>query len=573
SWLPSQPFLSLPALTGFLRAQGIEVIQRDINIEFLETILREKKAQKFFSRIKQELNKGPIRHHMDKYNLLREAVEYLPLASERIEEAKDVLRSEGFYDIEKYAESLALIDKYLELVGALYYPSTVSVYTNSTRYSVYSSSDLISAIEDEEENIFLDFFREHFLSSILDIRPNIVGISITSTSQLLPGLTLARLIKRANPDIHITVGGSIFTKLIDNLLLGVDAFFSFVDSFVVFEGEHALLELANQLSGGKDLSKVPNLVYKTDGRVTINEPFYIEDVNNLPTPDYNGLPFGLYHSPRPVLPVQTSRGCYWGKCTFCNLHYDHRYYRPKGIDFIVRDIQTLKERHQTNYFFFADECIPISTLKRLVKVLPDLHIKWIGGVRLEEGLTRELTRDVRRAGCLKLVFGMESYSQRVLNLMQKGIKRETVKRILEDCLEEGVATHIYTIVGFPTETIAEAIESVNFILENKRLVSSRGFSFLPCLYEMEKHSPITLNPSAYGLRRIMAPSKDDLSLGYAYEVKEGLSPQEAEALHEAIMHRVNETISPFPYNYSMSDGLLYIDRHSARTMEAGKNPY
>lgn len=569
SWLPSQPFLSLPSLTGFLRTQGVEVIQRDINIEFLEIILKEKSAQEFFSRIKQGLNKGPSHHHTDKYNLLREAAEYLPLAAGRIEEAKKVLRTEDFYDIERYIESLAIMDRYLELVCSLYYPSAVSLFSNNTRYSVYSSFELMSALEDEEENLFLEFFREHLLSSILDTRPDIVGISITSTSQLLPGLTLARLIKGTKPDVHITVGGSIFTKLIDNLLLGVDAFFSFVDSFVVFEGEHALLELANQLSGGKDLSKVPNLIYKKDGRVTINEPFLIEDVSKLPTPDYNGLPFGLYHSPKPVLPVQTSRGCYWGKCTFCNLHYDHRYYRPKGIDQIVKDIQTLRERHDTNYFFFADECIPISTLKRLVKVLPELDIKWIGGVRFEDGLTRELIRDMHRAGCLKLVFGMESYSQRVLDLMKKGTRRETVKRILEDCLEEGVATHIYTIVGFPTETTTEAIESMNFVLENKRLVSSLGFSFLPCLYEMEKHSPITLNPRAYGLKRIMSPSKDDLSLGYAYEVREGLSPQEAEALHEAIMQRVNETISPFPYNYSMSDGLLYIDRYGAGIVKTG----
>jgi radical SAM superfamily enzyme YgiQ (UPF0313 family) len=269
-----------------------------------------------------------------------------------------------------------------------------------------------------------------------------------------------------------------------------------------------------------------------------------------------------------VLPVQTSRGCYWGKCTFCNLHYDHRYYRPKGIDLVVRDIQTLKERHKTPYFFFADECIPIATLKRLVKVLPELDIKWIGGVRFEEGLTRELIRDMRRAGCLKLVFGMESYSQRVLDLMKKGIRRETVKRVLEDCLEEGVAVHLYTIVGFPTETASEAVESMNFILENNRLTSSTGFSFLPCLYEMEKHSPITLNPRVYGLKRIMSPSKEDLGLGYFYEVKEGLSPEEAEALHEAIMQRVNETISPFPYNYSMSDGLLYIDRYQNKDVKA-----
>lgn len=130
----------------------------------------------------------------------------------------------------------------------------------------------MAAIKDEKENIFLNVFSQQFLPTILDSRPDIVGISITSTSQIIPGLTIARLIKEKEKDIHITVGGSVFTKLIDNLLK-VDTFFSFVDSFVAFEGEHALLELANQLSGKKDLKKVPNLIYRENGTTKLNEPF------------------------------------------------------------------------------------------------------------------------------------------------------------------------------------------------------------------------------------------------------------------------------------------------------------
>jgi hypothetical protein len=167
---------------------------------------------------------------------------------------------------------------------------------------------------------------------------------------------------------------------------------------------------------------------------------------------------------------------------------------------------------------------------------------------------------MRAAGCLKLVFGLESYSQRVLDLMEKGTKRDIIDRILNDCLDEGIAAHVYTIVGFPTETEEEAFESVNFILNNERLASSPGFSFLPCLFEMEKHSPLTADPAGFGIKRIMAPKHDDLSLGYFYEVDRGMSPEEAERLHAAVLSKVNSTISPFPYNYSMSDGFLYIER-------------
>lgn len=557
SWIPSQPFLSIPSLTAFLRKEGVNVTQRDLNIEFLDVVLTKKKGEEFLSAIRDKLNSKSLAQ--DKYGALREAADQLPLLLNVVENAKNTFRTEDFYNVDKYIEGLMIIDKYLRLAGALFYPSSITGYDNTMNYSVYSSKDIMAAIQDEEENIFLNIFKQQFLPPILNSKPDIVGISITSTSQMIPGLTLARLIKEKEKDIHVAIGGSVFTKLIDNLLKG-DTFFSFVDSFVVFEGEHALLELANQLSSKKDLQKVPNLIYRENGTIKVNEPFFIEDVNTLPPPDYEGFPFGLYHSPKPVLPVQTSRGCYWGKCTFCNLHYDHKYFRPKKTELVLSDINTLKEKHDTRFIFFADECIPVKSLKSISKALLEnsVDIKWIAGVRFEEGLTLEVLRDMKKSGCHKLVFGLESFSQRVLDLMSKGTKQDTIKRILNDCLEIGISAHLYSIVGFPTETVQDAFETVNFVLGNEKLISSPGFSFLPCLYELEIHTPITANPANFGLARIMAPKSDDLSLGYFYEVNRGMSPEEAEGLYAQVLQKVNETISPFPYNYSMADGLLYL---------------
>ena len=84
------------------------------------------------------------------------------------------------------------------------------------------------ALDDEEENIFLNLYKKHLLSSILESSPNVVGISITNTSQIIPGLTLARLIKNQNKEIHITVGGSVFTKLIENIKRWMDCFQSWI---------------------------------------------------------------------------------------------------------------------------------------------------------------------------------------------------------------------------------------------------------------------------------------------------------------------------------------------------------
>ena len=197
SWIPSQPFLSLPVLTAFLRKEGVSVTQRDLNNEFLDVVLTKEKGEEFLSAIKDKLNNQPPLLSPpsqggdrggdkslapDKYSALREAADQIPLLLDSVEGAKTTLRTEDFYNLDKYIESIIIIDKYMKLVGALFYPSSITAYDNTMRYSVYSSKEIMAAIQDEEENIFLNVFKQHFLPSILNSKSDIVGISITSTS-------------------------------------------------------------------------------------------------------------------------------------------------------------------------------------------------------------------------------------------------------------------------------------------------------------------------------------------------------------------------------------------------------
>ncbi len=131
------------------------------------------------------------------------------------------------------------------------------------------------------------------MQSILEDQPDLIGIFITATSQIIPGLTLSRLIKEANPDIHITIGGSIFTRLVGNLRR-CERLFQLTDDFIVFEGETALLELVNQLDGHKQFAKVPNLMYRQEGKVIVNQPFYSENLSQHPAPNYDGFPLDRY---------------------------------------------------------------------------------------------------------------------------------------------------------------------------------------------------------------------------------------------------------------------------------------
>ncbi|MCF6147185.1 MAG: radical SAM protein [Candidatus Kuenenia sp.] len=564
SWHPSQPYLSLPSLTAFLKQNGVnDVVQRDLNIELLDILLTQKTCGEFYHRITDKLRclEGYLTtssDYQDERKTLIEAVESLPWLMNQVERAKNILRSDAFYNLDNYMEAVHIVNESLRLMSSLFYPSTMTAVSNAMRFSVYSSNDIMQAIHSERENIFLSLYKEYVLSSLLEWTPKIIGISITNTSQIIPGLTLARLIKEQNKETHITIGGSVFTKLIEELRR-VDSIFSLADSFIVFEGEHALLELCAQVDGKNDLKKVPNLVYRENGVTKVNDNFFSEDLNILPTPDFNGFPLNLYFAPSLVLPIQTSRGCYYRKCAFCNLHLDHRNFRLRRTDLIMEDIRKLSREYKTNFFFFTDESVPINKLREISQCLLENRdeIKWMGGVRFEKALTGDVLEKMAKAGCLKLVFGLESYNQRVLDKMKKGTRSDVVKKVLDECLKAGISFHLYVIVGFPTETEGEALETLHFVM-NEKYINSAGYSCLPSLFGMEKDSPIVNNPSEYGLTSIRAPKGEDMGLGYLYEVKEGMSPGKAEEMYRHMISKLSETLCPFPYNYSMADGLLYL---------------
>ena len=571
SWHPSQPYLSIPCLSAFLEQSGVPVQeQRDLNIELLDRMLTKDfgldihqqlidLVKKLEQSVDGETGPGSKEH----YAKAVESLDRFPHLIDEIERAKGSLRSQEFFDEDRYRESLFVIDRWLDVVSSLYFPTRMTVVDNQLSYSIYSSRDIIKAIHDETQNPYLDLYRRFFLPGFAKNAPDFVGVSITATSQIIPGLTLCRLIKEQFPQVHVTVGGSIFTRLVDNLRR-CDRLFEVTDDFIVFEGETALLEMINQLEGRKDFSKVPNLIWRQDGKITVNQPFYSENLAEHPAPNYKGFPLDQYLAPHTVLPVQFSRGCYYKDCAFCALTLDHQNFRQKDPIKVVDELEALSKLHNTPYFFFTDECLALSPTKRLCKELinRNLDLQWTAELRFEKNLSRELLSSMREAGCQKIVFGLETYNARLMDFMVKGITQENVARICSDCVDIGIAVHCYVIVGFPTETEEESLETMNFIVDNTKLNSSYGFSCQPCLFDLEKEAPIMSDPGAYGVQRIMRPASEDLSLGFFYEVKSGMTPDQAEKVYQYVYEKISEVVCELPFNYSMADGLLYIARHN-----------
>ncbi|MDP6711785.1 MAG: radical SAM protein [Nitrospinaceae bacterium] len=546
-----------------------DVKQRDLAIELLDHLCTWEKTKPLYERIINELNElgSKPRHsqfEQEKYAKLREADEAIPALKYEIDAAKDSLRCEDFYDLDRYMESLKIIDVWLDNILAPYYPSQLTVIGSQLRYSPYSTQEIFDSFKNPNENFFYDIYKEHYLPSILKEDIDILGVSITSVEQIIPGLTLAYLVKQSAPDIHITVGGSVFTKLVDRIERDGSPVFQFLDSIIVHEGETPLLKLVQEYRGGGDLSKIPNLVWEDKGKVVVNRPFAKEDLNKLPTPDFDGMPFDLYLSPERCLPLMGSRGCYWERCAFCSIPFDHMDFHVRYAENVVDDVRNLKEKYDCNYFFFTDEALPINFMRTFASKIVEakLDIQWTGELKFEKSLLTENRMELLyQSGLRKLIFGLESYSQRVLDAMKKGVDVEVIDKTVEECLRIGIAMHFYLITGFPTETEAEARESVDFVVNNRRLLDSPGFSCIISQFDLEKGTPIESNPSEWGISELQIPPGHDLGLGYSYKGSIGLSFDEAEKLYHELQEKINREVMTFPDNYSLSDGLLYLGHH------------
>ncbi len=570
SWHPSQPYLSLPSLKAYLHQHGIhDVVQRDLAIELLDHCCTWEKTKPLYERIIRQLNElgSKPRHsplEREKYAKLREAEEIVPALKDQIDGAVASLRCEDFYDLDRYMESLKIIDVWLDSILAPYYPSQLTVIGSQFRFSPYSSREIMESFSKPDENFFYDIYKEHFVPSIIKEDIDILGVSITSVEQIVPGLTLAYLVKQERPDIHITAGGSVFTKLVDRMERDGSPVFQFLDSIIVHEGETPLLNLVRQLRGDGDLDKVPNLIREVDGKVKVNRPFAKEELNKLPTPNFDGMPFDLYLSPERVLPVMGSRGCYWERCAFCSIPFDHMEFHVRYAENVVNDVKTLQEKYNSSYFFFTDEALPINFMRTFAAKIVDqnIDIQWTGELKFEKSLLKDQRLELLyRSGCRKLIFGLESYNQRVLDSMKKGVELAVVDKTTEECLRVGIAMHFYLICGFPTETREEAKESVDFVLDNRRLLDSPGFSCIIGQFDLEKGTPIEKNLAEWGIKSIYTPPDHDLSLGYSYEASIGMTAEQAEQLYQELAEKLTREVMTFPDNYSLSDGLLYLGHH------------
>lgn len=535
------PFLSIPTLTAFLRQKSYRVIQRDLNAEIMDSLLTKERLraslEKGYRRFKdlQENNKRGLL-----FSSLAEILFSAPHAVENIEKAKIILRDKKrFYDYKQYVWSADVIYKALKLI-------LCENYLFHKRAWVKSVRELMDTVKNEEINPFSKIFKEEAVPSILKEEPSFLGISVTYYTQLVPAFTLARLIKEKKKGIHICMGGSLISKLSGRLAENKDLF-RMVNTFIVNEGEYPLLELVRSLEKGRNLKGVPNLVYQENGRIIRNsETFFIENVDSLPTPDFDGLPFEQYLSPEPIIPLLTSRGCYWGKCAFCDIAggIKGHIYRPRNTDLVIEDMHTLSKRHKTKYFSFSDVVVSPSALVKLSRAIirNGMDVRWQCEARLEKEFRPRTCRLMHKGGCRNITFGLESICRRVLDKMQKGTNPVTIKKVLQNFHRVKIKNNLQFFIGFPTETKQEAYQTLNFMLKNKAIIDSVS---LGGAFQLFEDALIFKTAEKYGINKIYGKNRDNLELQFAYRVKSGMSAREAKKIVSLFRTQLN---SSYPFS-------------------------
>jgi anaerobic magnesium-protoporphyrin IX monomethyl ester cyclase len=574
----TQPYLALPCIKAWLVEHGLRDVELlDANIEAYDWLLSRPALERAWERVQERL---PLEHsareprlaggipQLEAFRAAAESAASARALIEGVDAAKRVLRGAEFWDPDRYVPAVRTLYAALRLASAAHHPSQLTPHNFTMRYSNERSSEVLAALEDEAENPFLAFYRERVLPRLVARRPRLLGLSIIYGSQLIPGLTLARLVKQALPDCHVTAGGGFLAyigrKLLDARTSGARgeraAFADCLDSLVFHEGEQPLLELARALESGSSLAGIGSLSWfertGAGSRAVHNAPGHPIRLDAAPAPDFDGLPLELYFSPELVIPYDINRGCYYGECTFCTLPtVIGPGYRTRRAETIAEHVSALARKLGTRNVNFITDCMPPGMIRDLPEELiaRRADLRWWADARVEpKAYTLEGARRLHESGCRKLLFGFETATPRLLKLMQKGQSVRATLEVARNCAQAGISVTFYAMVGFPTETRAEAQATLDLLVANADVVREVSLQ----TFHIDEVAHTYRDPAAFGIRILPSP-EDDLALYHDYEADAGMTQAEAAEAFEHMLAEFRRVLPLFA-----GDNIFYFMQKS-----------
>jgi hypothetical protein len=532
------PYPATAYLKGFLNTKKITAFQADLGIEVTVALFSKNGLQQLFSQIdttaewpeniarilslKEDYiqtidaailflqGKAPtLAHRICKRNFLPEA--------SRFAQIDDMVWAFGAMGVQDKAKHLATM--YLEDLADLI-KECVDNHFGFSRYaerlgrSANSFDELYEALQQPYTYI------DHILLGILQVRmaevqPQLVAISVPFPGNLYAAFRCAQWVKKNYPDIKVTMGGGFPNTELRSLTdVRVLEFFDFI---TLDDGETPIENLLQYIAGSKTVEELKRTFTLLNGVVTYinNQACGDYKQGQVGTPDYSDLLLDKYISAIEIVnPMHSlwsdgrwnkltmAHGCYWGKCTFCDTSLDYiQRYEPLTAQILCDRMEEIIAQTGETGFHFVDEAAPPALMRELALeiIRRKLVVSWWTNIRFEKSFTRDLCFLLSESGCIAVSGGLEVASDRLLELIQKGITVAQVARVNKHFTEAGIMVHAYLMYGFPTQTAQETIDSMEMVRQmfHTGILKSAFWH----QFAMTAHSPVGLNPEKYKVKK------------------------------------------------------------------------
>lgn len=536
------PYPATAYLKGYFNKIDIGTSQCDLGIEVLLKIFSQKGLQKLFHEIESgnyflddnlarmvSLKSSylacistVILFLQNKNSTLAYAIterDFLPEAG-RFSQLDDLEWAFGNLGIQDKARHLATL--FLEDLSDLI-KETVDPFFGFSRYA-----ERISLSAESFDELYLALnasptFTDNFLFELLNEKikspnPRLIGISVPFPGNLYSTLRCGQYVKTNFPDVNVSIGGGYpnteLRKVADVRL------FEFIDFITLDDGEKPMELLYNHIKNGS--SELKRTLHLFNGKVVQTNNSKQRDVpfTDVGTPDYSGLQTDLYLSvieltnPMHRLwsdgrwnKLTMAHGCYWKKCTFCDISLDYiKNYDPVNASLICDRIEELIEQTGETGFHFVDEAAPPALMRDVaIEILNrNLKITWWTNIRFEKRFTEDLCRLLKASGCIAVSGGLEVASDRLLDMIKKGVTVEQVANVTNNFTQAGIMVHAYLMYGFPTQTAQETIDSLEMVRQMFELGIIQSAFWHQ--FAMTAHSPVGMNPDQFQVKSLSPAS-------------------------------------------------------------------
>ncbi len=534
------PYPATAYLKGFLNTKGFTSFQADLGIEVTVALFSKAGLQQLFTEIntlqkEHSANAARMIALQDDYINTIDAVmmflqgknptlahlfckrDFLPEA-ERFAQLDDLKWAFGSMGIQDKAKHIATM--YLEDLSDLI-KETVDEHFGFSRYaerlgrSANSFDELYNTLQQDHtylDKILIDILQQKMQA----VQPKLVAISVPFPGNLYTSLRCGQWIKKHYPGVKVAMGGGFANT--ELRALSDARVFEFYDFITLDDGEAPVEILLHHIEGKKTIDELKRTFTLVDGKVTYINNTACTDYKQgqVGTPDYSDFYLDKYISAIEVInPMHSlwsdgrwnkltmAHGCYWGKCTFCDISLDYiKNYEPITASLLCDRMEEMIKQTGQNGFHFVDEAAPPALMRALAMEIihRKLTVSWWANIRFEKSFTGDLCLLLKSSGCVAVSGGLEVASDRLLELIQKGITVAQVAKVNKHFTEAGIMVHAYLMYGFPTQTAQETIDS----LEMVRQLFEAGIlqSAFWHLFTMTAHSPVGLHPEKFGVKKV-----------------------------------------------------------------------